>query len=473
MRRKTLSRVLGLLVLASFVVLLWPGSPFRKAGPPAPPEGDAEGLHLPGSPDSEERGAVPPRGNRRVALAVRNLADGGLLPGVRFVLLRAGRKGSPTASDEVVSDASGRISFRPEGVTALRPESPWFLPAHSDLESLRASGDIWLYRMVEVVGEVTFEGEFRGIDPAEIDLDAFMFPETDDPALPVPPDPWNAVWLATRRLDRRTRLPHPDEEGRFRVKVPAVKGLTMRASRRGMKPAQAPVDIPADPETPAHVRLRLREPPYRIHGFVRDAAGRPVNDIEIEVCIIRDIPISEVLSPKLHEAGHAYTACGRRDGTAYVNYHIWATSGGRGGRGLNDGEFRLAANISGEATILILPPEGYRPLRLRLGNLTANRENLDVVLQPNAFHGKLRLTRHGSPWARASVGFTDMSLGDLQPTIYATTNLRGDVSAHLFEEGHRYWVAPNGPGTSMLKTGWFLYQGQREVDVLKDLRKDL
>ena len=149
-------------------------------------------------------------------VTARDLADGRPASGVTLV--------SPRGV-EVVTDAAGEATLPPRALDDLRAYgNEWQALAHPPGE-IAATGEVWVYRAVRVVGMVTGKdlrekrrkGKRVEFDPRRVKLSAVPASEAtfDEPA----PVPWNPVWLGERGLGRSENLGKPDRYGRFEVGV--------------------------------------------------------------------------------------------------------------------------------------------------------------------------------------------------------------------------------------------------------------
>jgi hypothetical protein len=457
-------RIVCALILAGLAWLLLQTGPTAPQLPPAPPEREVAAGPASPLPLVDQAEASPPALVEcdLIPVVVFDFADAEPLPDVRFSLVYTAEESPCQWPTEATSDRSGRIMVCPKHLSSLLPEEPWLLPNVS-VESVLAEGELWVYRMVEVIGQVTVGGDPAKAKLERTNLSALVL--ADPNAATSASKHLDTLALAKQGLDHVGNLTRPDAEGNFRVEVPAVKGMTMRAGGLDSRMATAELDIPDDPREPARVRLELEDPPYVVSGVVRDASGRRIGKVELTLHLVQDIPIEEVPNMAKHRrVGHAYTAAGRKDQTGYVDFHAWDNSENRG---KNIGAYEIRALTGGRATLVVMPPEGYRPQVLELGNLTDNHEGLDIVLEEYVEGPGLRVLRNGSPLFEFEVYFSDLSLGDVQEGFRKTTNTKGEVPTHLFFAGHRYMVISL---KGKFRAGWFVYRGQEQIDIAKDLR---
>ncbi len=408
------------------------GGGVPAAEPPASPEAPPAESAMPAAavPDSVPAAAVPPRAT--IPVRVLDMADGRPVEGLALVASLAGG-----TSLQATSDGTGSVLLPAEGMKGVLPRAAaWRCPNYAEGEIL-AAGEMWVYRMIPVEGEVWFESPERALNPASVELQCSTF---DRASLVQVQErekaPWGAQWLRTHGFEERLLLPHPDVDGSFFARVPRIRGARLLAWAQGWIGDAAPVPADAPGEEPVRMDLVLRDAP-RVAGVLRDDAGAPVAGARVEFHQSLRIPAAEAadLARRLRPRG-GYGIRTRDDEAILSFLDSQATA--------DDGSFEFLADAAGTGLLAVAPPTGYRPLTSILGRIEETSLQVDLALQRLDETRRVRLIQGGIPLCSGRVGFQDLSCGDAEPWVGMTTDDRGEVAAESLETGHRYRISLEG-----------------------------
>jgi hypothetical protein len=130
----------------------------------------------------------------------------------------------------VLQCAGSRIRIR---------DTIWCIPPYSPSE-LEGGRPLWVYRSRAVTGTVGGAGTDGPLNPTSAKLQA---------TVPVPDRPdetWRKKWNRHLGFGATRPLPPPGIDGRYRVRVPAIDGVKLTASREGWTPEEHAVPAPGE-----------------------------------------------------------------------------------------------------------------------------------------------------------------------------------------------------------------------------------
>ena len=138
-----------------------------------------------------------------------------------------------------------------------------------------------------------------------------------------------------------------------------------------------------------------------------------------------------------------------------------------------NGEFLLETGVPGDV-LLVVRVDGYRPVRKRLGRV-ATDELVDLSLErperPDLF---VQLVSGGESLAGYRVMIADLTANPEQPAVSMICDAAGKLNADWLEFQRKYYLKvypPRGTKDPLpVKRGYFVWEGQERIDVLRDLK---
>lgn len=402
----------------------------RSEGAAPIERGEQEGLG---------QAAVDAQHRAEVRIRVRDMLDGSGAPNLELGVIMTGER---TIAQ---SDADGFIVV-PDGAAVIA-DAPtgWTLASGRPVD-----GEVWVYRHVVVTGSVRFLGE-RAPSPTEVRLEC-LAPRFDK-TLQASREIASHSWLRKRSIRIPSDLGAPDQNGRFKVRLPRLRSIVIRARCPDWRPDWKFLEMRRDSET-LHVEMRL-ERGATVKGVLRDPAGKPIVGAKVRAYIVQPGQFED-LDPKRVGMNH-------RDGVTAVrskkrNYSrrtVKAVSRtDDAGRfeinALDDGNLWLVAYIPGRAPIHVAyGPAKLAPSRLEL--TVRSREQDHVVL-----------TRANKPIDDTVVLVTNVSLAEIQPAFTLRTDSNGRIPTTWFIAGNEYGFVVGG------NVGYLRWNRPRTVE-LNDL----
>lgn len=450
-----------LLTVAALVAVVWllsrdTHSPHRSSQAPDATRVAAE----PSSTDSPQTPRLAGDSGSAMLLSVTvlDLANGKLAPGVPVsVSARASKNVLPVRA---VSDRNGHISLPLRKGDVLSVEGDeWHLPPSFAVTELIATPQLWVYRMLNVVGAVTSADPAVVLDPRTVALSAVAV-GLDGRGVPghESPDPWSPLWMRRHGLEVKHDLPVPLADGSFAVTVPWIQGIAVRATAPGWR--MASVLIPAATATdPVHVQLRL-SPSFSVSGTLRARDGTPISGARVAVYVSKRARFADINAEKLRLDAHdAFTASWDvHQNEARVTDIAYADTD-------DAGKFAVESKVEGEI-LIVVHARGCVPLRRELGWVRVARDEGEIVLD-RAVTAKTHLYYGDAPLTGHTVTLADLSVGDVQPAVEFDADDRGAIATEWLEEGRRYLIIVRGPRVppEEFVGGAITWSGQAKFDM--------
>jgi hypothetical protein len=234
----------------------------------------------------------------------------------------------------------------------------WTLLAQSP-DEIAATGEMWAYRKIRVLGTVTggprrVRRKRAQFEPRYVKLSAV--PVSDATWGQPAPVPWNPVWLAERGLGPREAKGSPDRYGRFEVEVPAVKGMAVVAHAPGWVPAHERISFTPGADFAVRISLHL-DPAAVVCGNVGPGGRRRVT-----VYVLRAHYLSRFQPDLLLLVGHPFRLDVREDQAAVTFRAEGETEW--------DGEFQVPVHLDGDGVVVVdsRSREPSRVYRIRLSD---------------------------------------------------------------------------------------------------------
>jgi len=326
----------------------------------------------------------------------------------------------------------------PIGLSPLHDS--WELPKAYTTEEVLSSKTLWIYQMMTARGGVRASGKSRGkaLDPSTVTLSALTVgleghgvPGQDSP------NPWNPLWMRRHRIEESRIVQPIGEDGVFSARVPRIRGIAIRATAPGWKPAFALLSTNEGPG-PVAVELVLH-PASVLEGVLKSSNGSPMSNVRVVAYVSERSGFAGLNRERLKlKADGAFTASWNpRKNLARVTHINWAITD-------QEGRYAISLNADGDVYIVV-HAEGHLPVRKSVGWTDADREGEDLLAQVTA-EPPVRGEYGGNPLPKHQVTIGDLSVGDFQPAIEVETDESGAIPTDWLEDGRRYLVMVRGPG---------------------------
>lgn len=388
------------------------------------------------------------------SVVVRNLSDGTALAG--FALECAG---GPTGTQQCSCDELGRLEVAPETLARLRPvDGAWTL---ANVELGESEHELWVYRSGSVSGTVEFEAGTDEKTRSAVRVDWIWIDSR-------PPDGltergrelWTAGWPRSHVRAANSSVTEADAQGSFRISVPMVHGIGVRAMTTG---ARVGLATPAWDERSqsARVVLAVQRAPS-VTGRVVDGEGEPLNDAQILVIVRKDEFASDHdFARTAAAASGGVTSITFPDAAVVSTYHVWTRTN-------SDGRFATAVPVSGTAVVIVYA-KGHRPVDHRL--CTGDRDEIELVaasVEPTSSVVEYR----GLPLTSGVIAASDLSYPVEQPNSgWLPIDASGRVDTTWMVEGRLYAINVRSSSVPPSKRGVIRWTGQRRLE-LDDLTMD-
>ncbi len=458
-----------LLFLVTAVILEFtrePPSPSPEQEPPPPPPPIKQAAEEPPPPLPADPGGAGKETIEKgiVTLVLKDLADGSLLGNFRLVAPEGSLGAEP---QKLISGVDGSVVVPGALTRQLKPASGRWRVAGETQEDDRPV-TLWLCEMVEVDVTVTLTGTGRRADLSQVRLWASLLmdlgPLGDESIRP----PFTKTWTENAGVLPVRDLPGPVADGRVRVTLPAIKGLTISAHLAGWRPDHAAVPPKGGGDVRLAVALRLSRRALNVTGRLVDENGKPICNTRVMLYVTQRMPIGEMLTDEeIRKAGHAYTSTiSEKKGYARVTWQVGVQTAGPDSE--TPGGFTLSSNVEGDALLVVMPPDEWVVERRSLGALSEDIHSLEIVLKEAEGLPDLLITKGGETLSGFEVLIVDLSSGDAQPAFLVRGSAEGTIGTSKLEPGHRYHfvVFWKDDGKRISRTGPVMWSGQRVLDVL-------
>ncbi|MGQ0614886.1 MAG: hypothetical protein ACT4PV_14215 [Planctomycetaceae bacterium] len=411
-------------------------------------------------------GPIPPASV--VAVVVRDLADGAVVPGISFrfrTTVTATSVGTDRREAEFVTDEGGELRLPADALAKLLVEpvsEEWIMPDYKAGE-IERTRSIWMYRRIRVLGTVRGVGGKTPLDPTTVSLvavgaglEGYGRPDHQTP------DPWNPQWLISHGIQRHEGLAKPGRSGAFEVAVPGIQGVVLRATAPGWRMTWARIPIESE-RGEASLDLTLFTS-YSVSGVIRDENGDPIKRLRVVAYVTQFSSYDGINYEQLSLGGHeGYTAWwNQKDNSAAVNYMEGAVTD-------DDGRFRLDLKADGQV-LLVAHAQSRIPMEVELGSVNSHREIPDMVARRPSSDSRVRILHGDRLLPEHSVMIGDLSRGYVQPAVSATTDAQGELGTEWLVYGRRYKLSVyDVRETEASETesimGLFWWAGQSSLDL--------
>jgi len=451
----------ALFVVSLLTLLLVTNSPVSVDR--SPPGGGRIDNPLTTTPPIPTAASPNPDASARAVVTVtaRDLADGAPARGLQLcVTPRRARNALAATPVLATTDHAGRVNLTMGSTDTITIEGQsWILPPGSTVHEILASRELWVYRMIGVVGEVQSDDPTATLDPTTVALTAVTI-GLEGSGVPgrESPDPWRPLWMRHHGVEEHRDLPAPRPDGSFSVRIPRIQGIALRAAAPGWRLASAVIPTATAPD-PTYVRLGLR-PSFVVTGVLRTRDGAPIAGARVDVYVSKRMGFAELNLEKLKQgAVDGFTASWDiHKNHARVTDICYADTD-------ENGMFSIESKVDGEI-LIVVHARGFVPLRKELGWVESRRDEGELVVERgnsavlSLYYGEKLLAGH-------VVTVADLSVGDVQPAVEWDADAEGAVSTEWFEVGRRYLVIVRGPlvPSEEFVGGAITWAGQGRLDM--------
>jgi len=401
--------------------------------------------------------AEPHPDAKGAALVIRDLATGLPVPDVPVVVtLDAGER-------SLRSNERGEVEFDRGTARSIRVEGDVWQRARKRGSGLNGTGILWVYREMRVDGVL----RNRLGEPVDVE-DARFAAIIDDYG--VSPAGWTgpSERFRSKALDERgpVSFERIEGEGRFRLSLPRIRGVTLTASKAGWRTGSIALD-PWLRSTDASVEIVI-ERGFVVRGRLLDENGRPFDRAGVQVYTIVRLPADEILegpSPqRLSPGGYAATAS-LATGEGYLKFAA-------GARTDADGNFEVVIDAPPGHSWLMAQGKGSRRVEYELGSAATDVDGISLVAPSAEGAPRIRLVDDGEPLARRGFVLCDLDFGnaEAQPAIELRTDADGEFPSAWLVRGRRYSVGmlPNEEPTDDPRRICLRWDGQTSIDFTRD-----
>lgn len=437
-------------------------------------EESAAGARLGGLPLDALESSLGPSGKREEAaralgleILVRDLLSEDPVPGLAF---GAASDDSARNPDLPTTNAQGVVQVRPESLHHLRRASPPWQVAWSTADEVRSTGELWVYRLVELDIEVCASSRAqRPLDFAAVTVELAPGGPPGVPVDAAPQSPWNLGWMRQHRVAKRTRPIRPNEQGRARVSVPRVRWLGVRGMAPGWVSSRVEVPFEAYAGVEPIPVLVIMGPAPQVAVRVCDKDGRPLRGACVRAHIVRTMALEDVDVQRMQVPGAAFALHAKPDGMATVTLSFE-------GETTEEGIFKFDAVAPGEL-LITTHARGHAPNRSRLVRVEQDT-GVDIKLDGIAC-APVAIVWDGIPLVGGDLLITDITDIDRQTLVVAELDDHARAPGEWLVSGRHYWLVvgyrgrrPSGVPTDVMLRGCVAWDGRDTAD-LSELAKSL
>lgn len=421
-----------------------------------------------GAPDGSDFIKVEDSKDPSVPVHLRDLGDGAPVPEVPLSL-QVSEPGNPQAPMrervEVAADEEGQVMLTERTLRVYSASKEWMTPPRYLGEEILSSGELWVYKEIEVNIRVVSElDEALGFDPKQVRLEWYIVSDMT-PLTERPKGPWNSLWARAHGLRPNHLRGRPDVDGLWTGRLPRIKGVEIRGTvlMPTVLPAVTALAIPPRDADSVEVVLTFRAGRRHIHGQVRSTTGAPLAGTLVRAYVATNVRTRDLSLDRLRSLGYAVQVGGNSEGDSVLVLSTHCPVD-------KQGNYSLSLPQGGEL-LLVVHGQRHVPSRTRLVN-TAQEEKVDIELEHLETLPVIRFLNESKPLRSGSILLTDLSAEPFQTNIQFPLDDAGSTKCAWLEVGREYWIIASPKRSSKILNGYITWDGRSEVNI-SDLPADL
>jgi hypothetical protein len=248
-------------------------------------------------------------------------------------------------------------------------------------------------------------------------------------------DPWNQRWMDRSGLHTGL-VSGLDREGTFTLRVPQVRGTSVRVRLPGWRVAFGAVPV-GIPDGEARTLAIPVERATTVEGQLRFDAGPLPKGVLLKAYVLGTTDLEKVTLEGLRARGEAVGIVRGPDGIAYqrTSHPIKVTP---------QGTFTLQLPTAGRIQLVAHVP-GAAPARLAFDSPESSPQSVVLTaVAPVGGSSRVVVLEGGTPLTRGVLMLSDITDHPMQSSIEITLDEAGAMPGEWLETGRRYWAVGSG-----------------------------
>jgi hypothetical protein len=297
---------------------------------------------------------------------------------------------------------------------------------------------LWVHRTIDVLCRVVLDPiDGRPTSPLQAVVTTVVMGSPHSTLVAPTEDPWNTRWASLHGIEEG-RAGVPQEDGRFRLSVPAFRWIGVYVEPPSLyAPETFEIPIPDRSIDVVEMEVHLRRR-TRISGRIRanDSAIPPSSEIFAHV--LRNEAARSFNWERFESLGVGARGARQEGDRVWLQYASRATIP-------PDGSFALDLPVGGEIVLVVHVP-GHLPERRDVSAVGGALESIEIAVRAPSRSKRTRFLFGGVPLTRWSLVVTDVSEYRIQSMCVVRLDDLGASSTEWFEPGRSYWLLPQRTG---------------------------